>query len=90
MVESAPDNRPPMASAMRWVSTATTVSLEMAIPAVVGVWLDRRLDTSPWLTVIGAVLGLGAGMSHLLKIAGSPATRQESSTESTADPESDA
>ena len=89
MVESFPDNRPPMAAAMRWVSTATTVSLEMVLPAVLGVWLDKRLDTSPWLTVIGAVLGLGLGMSHLLKIAGSSATRQESSTETTADPESD-
>ena len=89
-MESPPDNRPPMASAMRWVSTATTVSLEMAIPAVVGVFLDKRFDTLPWLTVIGALLGLGTGMTHLLKIAGSPVARQESPTESAADPESDA
>jgi len=89
-VESSPDNRPPMAAAMRWVSTATTVSLEMAVPPAVGVFLDKRFDTTPWLTVIGAVLGLGAGMTHLLKIAGSPAKRQESPTESAADPESDA
>ena len=75
---------------MRWVSTATTVSLEMVIPAAVGVWLDRRFDTTPWLTVMGALLGFGMGMSHLLKIAGTPAPRQESPTESAADPESDA
>ena len=78
-----------MATAMRWVSAVTTVSLEMVVPAVLGVWLDKRLDTSPWLTVVGALLGLGTGMTHLLKIAGSPATGQESSTETTADPESD-
>ena len=89
MVESSTDDRPPMAAAMRWVSTVTTVSLEMAIPAGVGVWLDKRLGTVPWLTVAGAVLGLVTGMSHLLKVAGSPPKRNESSTEPEADSESD-
>jgi len=26
-----------------------------------GYWLDRRLDTLPWLTLAGAVAGLAAG-----------------------------
>ena len=87
MVESSAETRPPMAAAMRWVSAATTVSLEMAIPAGVGVWLDKQFEMTPWLTVIGALLGLGTGMSHLLKIAGSPPGRQQTTTDREAEPD---
>jgi len=36
-----------MAEAVYWVSTVTTVGLVMAVPAGVGVWLDRLWGTSP-------------------------------------------
>ena len=34
-----------------------------------GFGLDRWWKTSPWITVIGAFLGLGLGMSQVLRLA---------------------
>jgi F0F1-type ATP synthase assembly protein I len=42
------------------------VGIEMAAPVVLGVLLDRSLGWTPWLTIIGAVLGFTGGMYHLL------------------------
>ncbi len=55
---------------MQWVQQVTAVSLEMAVPAGLGYWLDNRWGTTPWLVVIGAVLGFIVAMRHLLEIAG--------------------
>jgi len=57
-----------MAVAMNWVSQITTISLEMALPALGGNWLDNRWGTSPWLVCIGAVIGFGVGMLHLIQL----------------------
>lgn len=46
-----------------------TISLEMALPAFIGHWLDRKWGTTPWLTALGAILGFITGMSHLLRMA---------------------
>ena len=43
----------------------TMVALEMVLPALGGYWLDKRNGTSYWAT-IGVVVGLVAGMWHLL------------------------
>lgn len=58
-----------LVEAHRWVSRLTTVSLEMALPAFLGHWLDEKWSTSPWLTAIGALLGFACGMTHLLQMA---------------------
>ena len=44
------------------------VGLEMAAPIGLGAFLDVRFGWMPWATVIGAVLGLGGGMYHLVKL----------------------
>lgn len=66
-----PDRRSqsPFVEAHRWVSRLTTVSLEMALPAFLGHWLDEKWGTSPWLTALGALLGFAVGMTHLLRMA---------------------
>ena len=53
---------------MQWVSQITTVSLEMALPALLGNWLDSRWQTEPWLVVVGGALGFTLGMRHLLQM----------------------
>ncbi|WP_339728203.1 AtpZ/AtpI family protein [uncultured Gimesia sp.] len=58
-----------LAEAHRWVSRLTTVSLEMALPAFLGNWLDKKWGTTPWLAAIGALLGFALGMTHLLRMA---------------------
>lgn len=62
------DQRPPLAAALQWVSQITTVSLEMVLPIGLGYWLDGTFGTEPWLTIIGAVLGFGIGLRHLLEL----------------------
>ncbi len=46
----------------------------VAIGTLVGLWLDARFHTRPWLTALGAILGTAAGfiqMFRLIKMAGS-------------------
>jgi len=42
------------------------VGFEMVAPIVLGVLLDRWLEWSPWLTIVGVVLGLVGGITHLV------------------------
>jgi len=69
MVEDKSEDRSPTASAIEWSARLMTIGLEMALPAGGGYWLDLRIGTSPVFVIVGAVLGFGAGMSHLLQIA---------------------
>jgi len=62
------NNRPPLVVAMEWVAKITTVGLEMALPAGLGYWLDRKWNTEPWLVTVGALLGFFAGFRHLLQM----------------------
>ena len=54
---------------MQWVSRILTVALMMALPGIVGNWLDQRWDTN-FLAAIGFLFGLFAGTYYLLKITG--------------------
>ena len=56
-----------MALAVEWVSKITTVALEMALPAIGGGYLDRRLGTHYW-SLAGLILGFVVGMWHLLQM----------------------
>jgi ATP synthase protein I len=53
------------------LSTVAGGGLEFAVAILLGVfggqWLDRRWGTSPWLVVIGAMLGAGAGFYKLYR-----------------------
>ena len=44
------------------------VGIEMVLPTLVGYWIDSWLETTPWITIIAAVLGFAAGMIHLIVI----------------------
>jgi ATP synthase protein I len=70
------DNRSPMADAMRWVHQITSIAAEMALPPLVGFWLDERWRTGPWLVAVGALLGFIAAMVHLLALAKQAERRQ--------------
>jgi F0F1-type ATP synthase assembly protein I len=48
--------------------TIAQVGLEMAVPVGVGAWLDGQFGWSPWGVVVGAVLGLGTGLTHLVAL----------------------
>ncbi len=43
--------------ALRVSQFAWTVAILVLVPAGVGLWLDRVLDTQPWALLIGALVG---------------------------------
>ena len=53
MVDSS-DERTVMAQAMAWVSRITTISFEMVLPGLLGIWVDRKLGTKVLFTLLGA------------------------------------
>lgn len=63
------DGNRAVASAFVWVHQVTSIGLEMALPAGLGYYLDTRWNSLPWCTSVGAVLGFGMGMFHLLQLA---------------------
>jgi ATP synthase protein I len=46
-------------------SLGFSVSLAIFIGLGIGVLLDRKFDTSPWLTLIFLVLGIAAGFRNI-------------------------
>lgn len=46
-----------IANAMRWASQVTSIGMELAVPAGVGVWMDSKYGTSPGLTLVGVFFG---------------------------------
>jgi ATP synthase protein I len=44
------------------------VGVEMVVPTLLGYWIDSWLGTTPWITIVAAVLGFAAGMIHLIMI----------------------
>jgi hypothetical protein len=69
-VSEQPDDRPPLAVAMEWASRVTTISLEMALPGLVGYWIDQRLVGRGFVfLVLGVALGFVTGLMSLLRLA---------------------
>lgn len=63
----SPDPYAPMAIALEWSARIMAVALEMVLPGLAGVWLDRRFGTQ-CLAWLGFVFGLVAGMWHLIRV----------------------
>ena len=63
-----PDDRSSLAVATAWASQVTTIALEMALPALVGHWIDGRLGTGALFLLLGTAFGFAAGMWHLLRL----------------------
>jgi hypothetical protein len=69
VVTPKPDQRSPLSIGLDWGSRITTIGLEFALPAVLGFGLDRWLNTGPWLTIAGSLLGLLVGILHMIRLA---------------------
>ncbi len=50
-----------------YLSLAQT-GMEMVLPTIGGFYLDGWLGTTPWITIIAAVLGFAGGLIHLIAI----------------------
>jgi F0F1-type ATP synthase assembly protein I len=60
-----PPNSPNSRELGHYLSLAQ-VGLEMVVPIGLGVWLQDVFDFRPWGVVVGAVLGLTVGLTHLV------------------------
>jgi hypothetical protein len=54
-----------MAEAMNWVSKITTVTLEMILPGLAGLWIDNQLETRCF-SLLGFALGVPLGIWHII------------------------
>ncbi len=46
-------------------SLGISVALAIFIGLGIGVWLDRKFETSPWLTLIFLLMGIVAGFRNI-------------------------
>lgn len=53
----------------QYIALGTHIAASMIIPVVIGIYVDNRWNTAPWGVVIGALLGFGALISIVLKLA---------------------
>ncbi len=72
MDERSSDERPPSreratGSWLRYSHLGLQFCLTFLLPTLGGVWLDARLSWEPWLTVVGAMLGMTAATYVLVK-----------------------
>ncbi len=67
-MKESPDDRPPMVVAAEWTSRVTTIALEMVLPGLAGLWIDRKLGTVLVFLVLGVALGMTVGMIHLVRM----------------------
>jgi len=58
----------------QWSARTSVIALEMVIPAVIGVGLDRFFGTVVLFAILGAIFGMALGFWQLLKIARSQET----------------
>jgi len=56
-------------SAFKYVGMAGKIAFGLTMPIIaacfLGIYLDKRLNTTPWMTIILLILGLVAGFSGL-------------------------
>jgi len=45
-----------------------TLAVSIKLFAYGGLWLDGQIGTTPWLLVLGVVLGITGGMLHLIRV----------------------
>jgi F0F1-type ATP synthase assembly protein I len=61
---------------LRGLAAAAGMALSIGLPfgvlvssgALAGIWLDRRFDTAPWLTVTGVVVGAIGAFVNLVRV----------------------
>ena len=62
------DGRSPYAVGYERSVRISTINLEMALPPVLGMWLDSKCGTLILFTVLGAVFGMTTALFHLIQI----------------------
>ena len=63
------DDRSAIARAYQWSVRVTTIAIEMVLPGVLGIWVDRKLGTRFLFTLLGLALGMWLALRELLGMA---------------------
>lgn len=59
-----------------YLGLGTTLAATVLAGLGGGYWLDERLGTSPWLMLLGGMLGIGAALVHFVRLASRLSKRQ--------------
>lgn len=66
-MERSPDTRSSWAVGWGWASQVTSIALEMVLPGILGLWVDRQLGSVMVFLVLGVAFGVTGGMIHLVR-----------------------
>jgi len=72
-----PEQRKQLRSANRVLAVGSELGIATLIGLFGGSWLDRRLGTGPWLTIVGLALGMAAGIKSLMRLAPKPSKKND-------------
>jgi F0F1-type ATP synthase assembly protein I len=50
------------------LGVGTMLAASLTLGVLAGYWLDGKLGTRPWLTLVGLFLGLGLGVYNLVVV----------------------
>lgn len=64
-----PKHRRDVSKGQRLALVGTELAVSILIGLLGGHWLDERLSTRPWLTLLGLLLGIAAGFKSLYRVA---------------------
>lgn len=70
-MQQKPDENSGIAKSIKDVGPYLGLGLQLAITIVVmvflGSWLDKKFQTGYWLTLVGGIVGISAGIYNLIK-----------------------
>ncbi len=55
------------ADLLRLSTVGLVLAISVGLGAWLGLWLDERWGTGPWMTVLGVVIGSAAGFRELFR-----------------------
>jgi len=53
---------------LQYLSLGAEIAAGLAVPVLIGYWLDNRWDTSPWMLLAGILTGIGLLIGITLRI----------------------
>jgi len=66
-VEGDPSPRKPLSSGAEFAGVGMQLGATLALSALLGYWLDGKLGTLPWLTIVFVFLGAWAALYHVYR-----------------------
>ena len=56
-----------MRKAGPFLTMGWSIAISVALGTFAGYWLDNKFGTTPWLLIVGALLGIAAGFVELVR-----------------------